>query len=92
MAQCYFEMVSGTTVWTSTASSATVPVAFGTQNTDGSWTSPSTPGYTNITSIAVVTVPQGGGNAEILLDCGASGGNLAVVNTSLQAIPVTALN
>jgi collagen type VII alpha len=90
MAQCFIAMSGGTTNWwTSPASSATVPMAFGTPNTDGSWTPPNTPGYANITTIAVVTVSQG---AQVMLDCGASGGGLAAVNTSLQAVPVTALN
>jgi hypothetical protein len=90
VAQCFIAMSGGTTSWwTSPATTATVPVAFGTPNSDGSWSVPNTQGFAIITTNAVVTVSQG---AQVMLDCGASGGGLAAVNTSLQAIPITALN
>jgi len=90
MAQCFIAMSGGTTGWwTSPATTATVPVAFGTPNADGSWSVPNVQGFAIITTNAVVTVTQG---AQVMLDCGASGGGLAAVNTSLQAIPITALN
>jgi hypothetical protein len=90
MAQCFIAMSGGTTGWwTSPATTATIPVAFGTPNSDGSWSVPNVQGFAIITTNAVVTVTQG---AQVMLDCGSSGGGLAAVNTSLQAIPITALN
>jgi hypothetical protein len=86
-ASCYF-VLNGSAV--NAGAVATVPVAFGSRNSDGTWTYPSTPGYANITTLAVVTVTQQG--SSLMLDCGASGPDLAVFATSLEAIPITALN
>jgi hypothetical protein len=92
MAQCFLALSGGGVSggwWTTPATTATIPVAFGTPNSDGSWSLPNVQGFAIITTNAVVTVPQ---NAQVMLDCGSSGGGLAAVNTSLQAIPITALN